>query len=118
MTLHSKLPGTSKWNLNASASRDFNLGARGTLTPRLDWVYRSRFFFDATNEVGENGYHVFNASVAWTSSGQRWRATVFGANVTDERYLAAAASILEPGGFQEGMYARPAERGVSLEYNF
>ena len=118
VTLDSRLPGTSEWNLNASISNAFSLGQYGTLTPRLDWVYRSKFFFDANNEVGESGYDVLNASVAWESTNGQWRAMVFGTNITDERYLLAGASILEPGGFQEGIFARPAEWGLSLEYKF
>ncbi len=118
ITLNSKLPGTSEWTVNSGASYTFNLNNGGSLTARADVSYRSEFFFDANNEVGEDGYTVINVGLTWQSEDGNWTGSLFGTNVGDEVYGLAGASILNPGGFQQTLYARPAEWGLSLTRNF
>ncbi len=118
ITLNSKLPGTSEWTINAGASYRHDMNDYGALTARADYSYRSEFFFDANNEIGEDGYSVVNISLNWESADGDWGASLFGTNITDEVYGLAGASILNPGGFQQTLFARAAEWGVSLTRNF
>jgi len=118
ITLASKLPGTSEWTVNGGASYSHDMNDLGSLTARADFSYRSEFFFDANNEVGEDGYTIINLSINWDSANGDWRASIFGTNIGDEVYGLAGASILNPGGFQQTLFARPAEWGISLTRNF
>ena len=58
---------------------------------------------------------MFNANVAYTTADERWRATLFGNNIFDEKYI---AGILVSGIATSVTYAKPATYGVKLEYFF
>lgn len=118
ITLDSKLPGTSDVTASAGASYTAELGDFGSLTFRGDVAMRSDLFFDANNEVGQDGYTTLNLGLTWESVDGMYSASVFGTNITDTRYAVAGASILDPGGFQQKLFARGAEWGASLSVNF
>jgi iron complex outermembrane receptor protein len=83
----------SKWTLSAAVQKSFILpGERGTLTPRVDWAYRSKFFNDSANlePIAQPGYSLVNANAVWASSGARWRLTGGVSNVTDENFIIGA----------------------------
>lgn len=118
VTTSSSLPGASEWTGSVSLAYTHDFQSGSSLTTRFDWAYRSEFYFDATNEVGQDDYDSLNVSLNWESSNGEWRASLFGTNLTDEEYRVAGASILDPGGFKEVIYARPAEWGLSIEKRF
>jgi iron complex outermembrane receptor protein len=118
LTLASKLPGTSKWTLSGALSDRLELPGGATLAPRLDWSYRSRFFFDANNSVAEDGYQLVNVSVAWTPPGGRFEVMVFGKNLGDQLYAIHGESILDPAGFLHLAPARGREWGLRLKASF
>ncbi len=118
ITLNSRLPGTSEWTISGGASYRHQMGDMGFLTARADFSYRSAFFFDANNEIGEDGYTVVNLGLNWESIDGNWTGSIFGTNVTDEIYAVSGASILNPGGFQQASFARGAEWGLSVTRNF
>lgn len=118
ITLDTRLPGTSEWTTSGGAAYTHPLDDLGQLTARADFSYRSEFFFDANNEVGEDGYTLVNVSLSWEDNEGLWGASVFGTNITDSVYGVAGASILNPGGFQQISFARGAEWGASLSRNF
>jgi iron complex outermembrane receptor protein len=114
LTLASKLPGTSKWTLNAGASYDFDLPGRARITPRLDWAYRSSFFFDANNTVGEDGYGIWNFSLTYTAAKSGIDVAAFVKNLSDELYYTHGESILDPAGFTLTAPARGREWGLRV----
>jgi len=118
ITLDSRLPGTSEWTISGGASYRYEMGDMGSLTARVDYSYRSAFFFDANNEIGEDGYTVVNLGLNWESDDGNWSGSLFGTNITDEVYAVAGASILNPGGFQQASFARGREWGLSITRNF
>ncbi|MBL4612643.1 MAG: TonB-dependent receptor [Emcibacter sp.] len=117
ITLDSKLPGTSEWTLNGAVSYALDMGNSGTLTPRLDWSYRSEFFFDANNSMKEDGYHLVNASLMYDYD-EDWRLTFFVKNLTNKTYFSHGESILDPAGFALVSPSRKREWGVSLSLDF
>jgi iron complex outermembrane receptor protein len=83
----------SKWTMSAAVQKTFMLaGNAGSLTPRIDWAYRSRFFNDSANldPIAQPGYSLVNANAVWASSSGRWRLTGGVANVADKDYINAA----------------------------
>ena len=118
VTIDTRLPGASDWTINAGVQYDANFGDLGMLTARADYAYRSEFFFDALNEVGEDGYDTLNLALTWSNAADTWQVSLFGTNVTDEVYALQGTSILDPGGFQQVLLARPAEWGLSVGFNF
>jgi iron complex outermembrane receptor protein len=86
----------SDWNTSVSVEKLFTLGASGTLRPRVDWSWRSKF---ATNANGvpqpstlprdflyQPAYSVVNASVNWLSDDERYSVTLGVDNLADEEY--------------------------------
>jgi len=117
LSLDSKLPGTSEWTLNGAVSYVLDIGNSGTLTPRLDWSYRSEFFFDANNTMQEDGYHLLNASMMYDNDND-WRITFFVKNLTNQTYLTHGESILNPAGFALVTPSRKREWGITLSTSF
>ncbi|MEM8563717.1 MAG: TonB-dependent receptor, partial [Pseudomonadota bacterium] len=118
ITEDNEFPGTPEWTLNGSVSYDFALGDGYTLTPRVDWSYRSDYFFDAENFVGQDSYDLYNASIALVNDVNGWSARVFGKNLADEDYLLHGEQILEPAGWAMVSPARGREWGISLDKRF
>jgi iron complex outermembrane recepter protein len=117
ITLASKLPGTSKWTANAAVSYEFDLGT-GSLTPRVDWAYRSKFFFDANNAVGENGYGIWNASLTYNTGDKGFAIGAFVKNIGNKTYFTHGESIFDPAGFTSIVPSRKREWGVRVTKSF
>jgi iron complex outermembrane receptor protein len=84
----------SEWTLNASVQKAFALGTSyGTLTPRVGWSYRSKFYNDASNieAIAQPSYSLWDASLGWRSDTGRWSITGSVDNIADEDYIVAAA---------------------------
>jgi iron complex outermembrane receptor protein len=84
----------SKWSLSSAIQKSFALGAgRGSLTPRIDWSYRSKFYNDSANleAIAQRGYSLVNGNLAWASDSGRWNVTAGIENIADKDYILAAA---------------------------
>jgi iron complex outermembrane recepter protein len=106
----------SDWTLSGSLSRAFPLGG-GTLTPRLDWSYRSDYFNDSTNtpELKTEGYHLVNVGLGWERNGLSFALDV--QNVFDEQNL--INGFLQPNfGLIESLYDRGRQWRAILRKRF
>jgi iron complex outermembrane receptor protein len=84
----------SKWTLNAAVQKVFTLGSGyGSLTPRVAWSYRSKFYNDASNveAIAQPGYSLWDASLGWRSNTGRWSVSANVDNIADEDYIVGAA---------------------------
>ncbi len=108
-----------EWTMAAGASYDFSLGDNGTLTPRIDWSYRSEVYKDASNTpaLQQDAYHLVNIGLFWVPPSERFRVALQGRNITDEVYIMTGVSQPD-GGFTEAVYSRGAEWWASIEFNF
>ena len=90
LTLASKFVMISKWTASASAEQQIDLARLGTLTPRVDWSYRSGFFTNAnginTPELYQPGYSVFNSAIRWEDSANKISLTFGVDNIGDNRF--------------------------------
>jgi iron complex outermembrane receptor protein len=108
-----------EWQTAVGVSYEFGLGSRGTVTPRVDWSYRSEIYKDAPNTevLRQDGLHLLNVSIAWLSLDEKYEIAVRGRNITDEEYI--MTGVMQPdGGFAEAVYSRGAEWWISAQYNF
>lgn len=119
LTGDEKLSRVPKWTLNASVTKEFSLGSRGTLRPRVDWSYRSKTWFDTFNTpfMVQSGYHLVNASVAWNTDDERYGVSLGVTNLTDEKYLQSVyfQSVL---GTINDLHAREREWYLTLKYRY
>ncbi len=108
-----------EWTLSGAVSYIFNFGNNGTITPRVDWSYKSDIEKDAPNTavLMQNGYHIVNVGVTWLSENEKYSISVKGRNITDKVYLLAGVQQND-GGFAEGIYARGAEWSIALKAKY
>lgn len=118
ITLDSRLPGTSEWTFNAAASYEIPIGASAMLTPRVDYSYRSSFFFDANNAVGNDGYGIWNAALAFDTGESGIEIVGFVKNIGDKLYFTHGESIFDPAGFTTVSPARLREWGIGVTKRF
>ena len=84
-----RLPHVPRWTGSASIIKEFGLGDMGTLTPRVDWSFRSKVFFGGNNADHETqkSYSLYNANVAWISADEKYALTFYVNNIGDLRYV-------------------------------
>lgn len=121
ITKGTKLALTPEWSASAGIAYTREVGGWGTITPRVDWSYRSEIWNDAINtpQIRQKGYHLINASVAFVSTDQKWELILSGRNLNDKEYLAAGLSALgTAGAVSEAVFSRGSEWSLSAKYHF
>ncbi len=116
---NNNLDRVSDWTLSASTFYEIALGGTGTLTPRLEWSYRSEFDNDAFNtpEIRQESYNLVNANIAWTNSNENITIIAGGTNLTDENYLITGI-IGDAFQSYEGLYDRGRQWYVTANFGF
>ncbi|MEO0411886.1 MAG: TonB-dependent receptor [Pseudomonadota bacterium] len=92
ITPDSEFERVSKWVVSAAIQKSIDMGNAGTLTPRVDWAYRSKFFNDASNveEIAQPGYSIFNTTVQWADENDKY-SFLFGVNnIFEKEYIHSA----------------------------
>ena len=109
-----------KWNLNGLVRYEWPAFNGGSMAIRGDIHYRSRHYHSVTqaDAVTEDGYHIANARLSYTSADGKWEAAVFAENITDENYVVQSFDIAAVLGWIEEYYGRPRWVGGSVAYNF
>lgn len=80
-----RLPLAPSFSTDLSAQYTHQLGHGRSVFGRLDWNYRSSFYFDVLQRQRQEGYGLLNATLGLDVG--RIEATLFARNLTDERYL-------------------------------
>ena len=115
-----QLPLSPKWSANIGVAYTQTFG-NWVLTPRIDWIYTDKKFFDAENNAGavQAGVSLFNAALALDAADDRWSLVFAVTNLTDKLYLTAATDATGTGlGYLEHVYARPREISLQAKYRF
>lgn len=109
-----------EWSTSAGLSYKFDLGDRGTLTPRVDWIHRSDTYYEARNRPQslQPSYDLVNAGVTYESANGDWTASLIGKNLGGKRVLQSVYTDQRDLGLTEAMYSRGAEWILSLRRNF
>ncbi len=108
-----------KWNLNSLIRYEWPV-RNGVMAIQGDIHYRSKHYHALTlaDAVSENGYHIANARLSWSSADDKWEVAVFADNVTDEEYVVQSFDIAALLGWIEEYYGRPRWVGGSVSYHF
>ncbi|MCP5145972.1 MAG: TonB-dependent receptor [Gammaproteobacteria bacterium] len=77
-----------KTKFSIGAQYEFNMGDWGTLTPRLDYTYRSSMQADAFNtpESELPSVGLFNGRISWSDVDQNWTISANVSNLGDKFY--------------------------------
>jgi iron complex outermembrane receptor protein len=110
-----------EWNLNGLLRYEWSM-LGGLVAAQGDVVWRDEHFFALTGAetVEEDGYHLANVSLTYTTENEHWQLMGFVNNVTDEEYLVQTfdLSSTDVFGMTEQYYGRPRWWGLSLKYSF
>ena len=95
LTIDSPFVFISEWNTHLSLNKQFELSGGSTLTPRIDWAWRSGFYTNASglpfspawaDPLYQPAYDVVNVSARWESGDGRYTVTAGIDNAGDEKY--------------------------------
>lgn len=109
------LPYAPKFTSNMSASYNFDLQNSGSIVLNGLWSYNDGYCLEQLCRGRQGSFHTVNASISYQTSDERLRFTLFGKNLTNDRYLVNYLQL--PTG-DLGRYSRPRWWGASAEYNF
>jgi iron complex outermembrane receptor protein len=93
---------------------------RGTLTPRLDWSYRSKVHSLApeVKEAVQPGYNLLGARLAYQFAADHALVALFAQNLTDEEYFGKVESLVPFFGVLSRYYQPPRTFGVEVSYRY
>ncbi len=119
ININSKFANTPEFSSTAGLDYTHDLEGGGSIMLHGDWNYNSKIYNNAENtpELTQPAVHLFNASVTYSHSSERWQLAFGGRNLSDERYIISGFD--QPGvGFTEGTYARPREWYLTLRLSY
>ena len=95
----------SKWTGNLGLSKRFDFGTYGTLTPRADATYRSRYNANLNaimyDTLIQKKFITVNLSARWQSKSERYNFMVGLDNATNEKFMAWGSYSGSFGNFQK-----------------
>lgn len=119
--LGNQLAFAPEWTTSLGASYAIDLGGAGTLTPRADWSYQSKVFFDAVNTeaMAQDSYSLVSASLRYDHPAQPLRVIASVQNLTDEVYRVAGFTSFDTvAAYEEVGFARGRQFIVTIGYEF
>tara|TARA_A100001391_G_scaffold7621_8_gene5031 strand:- start:48280 stop:50661 length:2382 start_codon:yes stop_codon:yes gene_type:complete len=113
-------PFISKWQLSAGAQYRAELASGATITPRVDWSYRSHFWYNSINNDFNliDGYSLVNGRITFESADGNWALSGAVSNIFDKFYYTGKAENVGSFGVVTGNPGRPREWSVTLRRNF
>jgi iron complex outermembrane receptor protein len=120
VTEASEFAKTPEWDINVGAMYTLPVGELGSLSLRADYAWRSDFFNDVANSqaLHQDSFGLVNARVAFDTLEGGWQFSVYGTNLSDERYVTGGVGGAGAVGLDEVQYGRPREYGVTVRYSF
>lgn len=89
---------------------------QGALNIRADYHHQSKSFREPDNNVTvQPSFSLVDGNITYTSSGERWKAMLWGKNLLDERYI---SHLFILGGNDYALYGTPRTYGISFTWNF
>lgn len=120
LTLDSELVNTPEWSTHLGVQYAIAFAGGAELVPRIDWSYVSDVHKDALNfpQMHQEAYHLVDAGITYFSADGTWELSVFGKNITDERYIVSGYANALNIGTAVAALGRPSEWGLSGTYHF
>lgn len=108
-----------EWSISAGYEHSFELANGGRVTPRVQGIYRSEYYFTVFNRVNDRqgSYAMLDLSLGYTAPNDKWSLQLYARNLTDKVALTSAAI----GGFTGTniyQYAAPRTFGARVQVNF
>ncbi|MFO1354658.1 MAG: TonB-dependent receptor [Gammaproteobacteria bacterium] len=108
-----------EWSTSAALSRQFDLAELGTLTPRIDWSWRSKVYNDSFNSppLVQPAFSLVNVNLTFTDRSGHYDVVAAVRNLTDKEYMITGVWGTA---FQtiEGVFDRGREYSLTLRARF
>jgi iron complex outermembrane receptor protein len=114
-------PYTPKWKWAFGIQYAFDLGDKGSLTPRFDASYQSEVWSNAVNGPLNRiaGYTLANARLTWRNSAEDLDISLEVTNIFDKYYFLTSFDLTGAGaGLTSAQPARPREWAISVKKKF
>ncbi len=117
-------PFVSKWKYAVGAQYEIGLGTHGSLTPRLDYTWQSKFETTIPNNIPNFEFGrvesrgLLNARITYRTPDDAWEAALAATNLTDEFYFVNKYDRFAQSGNAYGQPGRPREIIFSLKRKF
>jgi iron complex outermembrane receptor protein len=120
LSLDSKLVNTPEWSGNLGVQYTLQFTGGSHLISRADLSYIDDHFKDALNfpQLHQDSYSLINAYITYVSDGNNWEVSLFGKNLTDEKYIVSGFANGLTQGRVTANLGRPREWGLALKYRF
>ena len=120
ITLNTELMNTPKWSINLGLNYSTQLQDIGRLEIRGDYSWRDKSYKDAINtaELFQAAFGLLHAGATLVSNDGRWQFTLFGDNLTNERYIVSGVAGKPLFGLVSAGFGRPRTWGLSVQYRF
>jgi len=84
-TVGDTVPHVPKWTLSGAIIKEIGLGDNGTLTPRIDYAFRSKVLFSPDNNPRnvQKSHGILNASIGWVSANDKYSVNAYVNNIGD-----------------------------------
>jgi outer membrane receptor protein involved in Fe transport len=101
-------------------TQDFNVGTSNTAFVRLEYSYSSKQTTDGDNDplTVQDGYGIFNARIGLNFGNNNSSLTLWGRNITDERYHYGSFDIPVSEDKMMSYPGEPATYGITYRMNF
>jgi iron complex outermembrane receptor protein len=112
---------TPDFTMSAGLGYAIDLGDHGTLTPRVDYAYRSEIQSEAVNQAATriDSRGVLDAKLTWSNRERSWDATLALTNLSDKFYYESMFGRPDPPYFSStGRPGRPREWMLTIRRNF
>ncbi len=121
ITLGMTTPYTPKWKWSVGAQYAFDLGDRGSLTPRVDVSYQSAEYANPINDPAYNqiaARTVWNGRLTYRAATGGWSAWLAVNNLTNKLYYLTLFDLHGSAGYVNGQPAMPREWSVTVKKTF
>lgn len=107
-----KLVRAPEWSARAAVDYEQPLGNLGTLSARLEYNYRSGYYYTPDNDpkYSQNGFGLLNAYFRFEAANEAWYAFVSGRNLTEQDYFTQVFFQSSPG------YPDTYEAGIGIRF--
>jgi iron complex outermembrane receptor protein len=118
--LNDVAPFSPEYKGNLGIQYTQQIGALGSLTPRLDYTYQTRVYFDAQNlpASSQGGYGLMNGHLSWAPVEGKWLVSVDVNNALNKLYYLSMFNQLSSFGILTGQPAQPRTVFASVKYTF
>jgi len=106
------IPRAPEWNSTTAINYQLPLGNRGNVSVRLEYNYRSSFYFTKENNpaLAQNSFGLLNLFLTYEPADQNWRVFAIGRNLTNADYYNQIFLQSSPG------YPATWEAGLSVSF--